>query len=331
MNIPLKMQAIVVDDKTKSLTLQPHNMPSPDKHQVLIKIVAAGVNRPDIMQKQGLYPPPAGASNILGLEVSGTIVTIGKEVSEFKIGDKVCALITGGGYAQYCIADAGSVLPIPQNLSFIEAAAIPETFFTVWNNLFERGQLKPAESLLIHGGSSGIGTTAIQLAKAFNVKVFITAGNDEKLQRCQQLGADVVINYKTQDFVEEINHATNGKGVDVILDMIGGDYLPRNLKCLAIEGRLVQIAIQHGAKAEINLWSLMLKRQIITGSTLRAREPEFKASIAKQLKQHVWQLLENKRIKPEIYATFPLNQASKAHYLMESSTHIGKIVLTVND
>ncbi len=332
MNIPTKMQAIAVadDNQADSLSLQQHDTPKPDSGQVLIKIAAAGVNRPDIMQRQGLYPPPAGASEILGLEVSGTVIALGENITQFKTGDKVCALITGGGYAEYCAADAGSVLPIPENLSMIEAAALPETFFTVWSNLFGRAQLKCGESLLVHGGSSGIGTTAIQLAKAFGIKVFITAGTDEKLARCQQLGADVVIDYKKQDFVEEIKKVTAGKGVDVILDMVGGDYLPRNLKCLAIEGRLVQIAIQHGAKAEVNLWSLMLKRQTITGSTLRAREPVFKAEIARQLQEKVWILLADGWIKPEIYQTFPLEQAAKAHQLMESGIHIGKIVLSVD-
>lgn len=326
------MQAIAVGDdgQAESLKLQTYDVPQPKTGQVLIKIAAAGVNRPDIMQRQGLYPPPAGASEILGLEVAGTVVALGENVTRFKIGDEVCALITGGGYAQYCVADAGSVLPVPENLGMIEAAALPETFFTVWSNLFARAQLKQGESLLVHGGSSGIGTTAIQLAKAFGIKVFITVGTDEKLTRCQQLGADVVINYKKQDFVEEIKQATAGKGVDVILDMIGGDYLPRNLKCLAVEGRLVQIAIQHGAKAEVNLWSLMLKRQTITGSTLRAREPEFKAEIARQLQEKVWILLADGWIKPEIYRTFPLEQAAKAHQLMESGIHIGKIVLSVD-
>ncbi|NOQ35274.1 MAG: zinc-binding dehydrogenase [Methylococcaceae bacterium] len=323
------MQAIIVD-RHKNLTIQQYNVPTVNPEQVLIKIAAAGINRPDIMQRQGLYPPPVGASDILGLEVAGTIVALGNNTTQFKVGDKVCALITGGGYAQYCIANIGSVLHIPDNLSMIEAAALPETFFTVWSNLFDRAHLKQGESLLVHGGSSGIGTTAIQLAKAFGIKVFVTVGSEEKRQYCLQLGADIALNYKTQDFVEEINTISSGKGVDVILDMIGGDYFPRNLKCLALEGRLVQIAIQKGAKAEINLWALMLKRQTITGSTLRAREPEFKAAIAKQLKNHVWELLSNGKIKPQIYKAFPLANATNAHQLMESSLHTGKIILTVD-
>lgn len=303
--------------------------PTPSANQVLIKVSAAGVNRPDVMQRQGLYPPPAGASDIPGLEVAGTIVALGDNVSHLHEGDKVCALVTGGGYAEYCLASAALCLPLPDGLSFIEAAALPETFFTVWSNIFDRAQLQPGETLLVHGGSSGIGTAAIQLAKAFGANVIVTAGTKAKCDFCLQLSADAAINYKEQDFVDETKRLTYNKGVGVILDMIGGDYFPRNLKCLADDGRLVQIAIQQGAKAEINLWSVMVKRITITGSTLRARDDAFKAAIAANLLEKVWPLLESKKIKPVIHSTFTLTEAALAHQLMESSQHIGKIILTV--
>ena len=318
---------IIPNSTGNTLHLCEHPQPVPDNHQVLIKVAAAGVNRPDLMQRQGVYPPPAGASPILGLEVAGTIEAIGANVSTFKVGDAVCALVTGGGYAEYCLASAACCLPLPHNFSFILGAALPETFFTVWSNVFDRGQLQPGESLLVHGGGSGIGTTVIQLAKAFGSRVFVTAGSDEKCQRCLELGADAAINYNQQDFVDRINQLTAGKGVDLILDMIGGDYLPRNLKCLALEGRLVQIAIQHGAKSEINLWHVMLKRQTITGSTLRGREDAFKAHIAQHLKQRVWPLLGSGTIKPLIDSIFPLADAEQAHARMDSNQHFGKIIL----
>ncbi|WP_305906605.1 NAD(P)H-quinone oxidoreductase [Methylomarinum sp. Ch1-1] len=304
-------------------------MPIAGDNQVLIEVAAAGINRPDIMQRQGHYPPPPGASDIPGLEVAGTVVAIGNQVSHLKIGDRVCALVAGGGYAQYCLARASLALPIPETLDFIEAAALPETFFTVWSNVFDRGQLQAGETLLIHGGSGGIGTTAIQLAKAFGANVIATAGSAEKCRFCCQLGADSAIDYKRQDFAEEVGKLTDGDGVDVILDMVAGDYFPRNLKSLAIEGRLVQIAIQHGAKSEINLWSVMKKRLTITGSTLRGRDDEFKTQIAEQLRQRVWPLLASGTIKPVIHRCYPLTEAAAAHELMESGLHTGKIILTV--
>ena len=321
------MRAIEIEAGALKLTDRP--IPVPTDNQVLIKVAAAGVNRPDIMQRKGLYPAPSGASDIPGLEVAGTVVTTGVAVRHLQSGDIVCALVTGGGYADYCLATASHCLPIPEGLSLVQAAALPETFFTVWSNVFDRAQLLPNETLLVHGGSSGIGTTAIQLAKAFAAKVIVTAGSDAKCHSCLELGADAAINYQEQDFVIEVNRLTDSKGVDVILDMIGGDYFPRNLKCMAFDARLVQIAIQNGAKSEINLLSLMLKRLTLTGSTLRARDDDFKATIAQQLYQKVWPLLATGKIKPIIHSTFALNDAAKAHELMESSQHIGKIILEV--
>ena len=321
------MRAIEIVAKALKLTKRP--IPTPADYQVLIKIVAAGVNRPDIMQRKGLYPAPSGASDIPGLEIAGTVVATGAAVSHLKPGDSVCALVTGGGYAEYCLASAALCLPIPEGLSFIQAAALPETFFTVWSTVFDRAHLLPNETMLVHGGSSGIGTAAIQLAKAFHAKVIVTAGSEAKCQFCMELGADDAINYKEQDFVEETNRLTDNKGVDVILDMIGGDYFPRNLKCMASEARLVQIAIQNGAKAEINLLPIMLKRLTITGSTLRTRNDAFKAQIAQKLYKNVWPLLATGKIKPVIYSTFALNDAAFAHELIESSRHIGKIILEV--
>jgi NADPH2:quinone reductase len=305
------------------------DIPIPVDNQVLIKVVAAGINRPDVMQRKGLYPPPPGASDIPGLEVAGTIVAVGKQVVEIKPGAEVCALVTGGGYAQYCLATENLCLPIPQGLSFIQAAALPETFFTVWSNVFDNARLLKDETLLIHGGTSGIGTTAIQLAKLFKANVVITAGSDAKCNFCLQLGADIAINYNKQDFVEVISQITENRGVDVILDMIGGDYFLRNLKCMATNARLVQIAIQNGPKAEINLLMLMMKRLTITGSTLRSRDNDFKSAIAKKLHQKVWPLLSSGEIKPVIDSTFALCDAEVAHERMESSQHIGKIILTV--
>jgi NADPH2:quinone reductase len=321
------MRAIEIEAESLKLTERP--IPTPADYQVLIKIAAAGVNRPDIMQRKGLYPAPSGASDIPGLEIAGTVVATGAAVRHLKPGDVVCALVTGGGYADYCLASAALCLPIPEGWSFLQAAALPETFFTVWSNLFDRAHLQPNETLLVHGGSSGIGTTAIQLAKAFHAKVIVTAGSEAKCQFCMELGADAAINYKEQDFVAEINRLTDTKGVDAILDMIGGDYFQRNLKCMAFDARLVQIAIQNGAKAEINLLPIMLKRLTITGSTLRARDDNFKADIAQKLYQKVWPLLATGKIKPIIHSTFALNDAAFAHELMESSQHIGKIILEV--
>jgi len=327
MRIPEQMIAIEIENGV--LNPAKRTIPTPSANQVLIKVAAAGVNRPDVMQRKGLYPSPPGASDIPGLEVTGTIVSLGDNVSHLHEGDRVCALVTGGGYAEYCLASAASCLPIPEGLSFTQAAALPETFFTVWSNIFDRAQLQPGETLLVHGGASGIGTTAIQLAKAFNAKVIVTTGSKTKCEFCLQLGSDAAINYKEQDFVDEIKRLTDNQGVDVILDMIGGDYFPRNLKCMADDARLVQIAIQNGPKAEINLLPVMLKRLTITGSTLRARDDAFKAAIASKLLEKVWPLLASGQIKPVIHSTFALTDAALAHQLMESSQHIGKIILTV--
>jgi len=311
--------------------LQNCSRPTPEisNTEVLIQVAAAGINRPDIMQRQGLYPAPKNASDIPGLEISGTIIKTGSKVTHLKKNDPVCALVTGGGYAEYCAADANLCLPIPTGFDFIQAAALPETFFTVWSNLFDRAQLQTGETVLIHGGSSGIGTTAIQLAKAFGAKVIITAGSRKKCEFCTKLGADVVINYHSQDFVDEIKEITQGKGVDIIIDMIGGDYFPRNIKCLGFDARLIQIAIQNGPKTEINLLPIMLKRITISGSTLRARDNHFKSNIAQHLLKQVWPLLESGKVKPVISSTFSIKEANKAHQLMESSLHIGKIILTV--
>ncbi len=304
-------------------------IPEPLPGQVLIKVVASGVNRPDVMQRKGLYPSPPGASDIPGLEIAGTIVALGKQVQHWQLNDTVCALVSGGGYAEYCLASAASCLPIPPGISVIEAAALPETFFTVWHNVFERGQLKAGETFLVHGGTSGIGTVAIQLAKAFGAGVITTVGSTEKRNFCQQLGADLVINYTEQDFVETILEFTNKQGVDLILDMIGGDYFPRNLKCLGYDGRLVEIALMHGSKTELDLLPVMLKRLTLTGSTLRVRSDEIKAQIAQNLLDKVWPLFSTGQLKPIIHSIFPLADAPKAHALMESSQHIGKIILKV--
>lgn len=327
MQIPAQMVAIEIVDFTLRSTTRP--TPKPIGNQVLIKVVAAGVNRPDVMQRKGLYPPPPNASDIPGLEVAGIVVAVGNTVSHLKIGDPICALVIGGGYAQYCLATESLCLPLPTNHTFIEAAGIPETFFTVWSNLFDRANLVAGEWLLVHGGGSGIGTVAIQLGKAFGAKVIITAGSDHKCQFCTHLGADAVINYHTHDFVEEIKNITNNKGIDVILDIIGGDYLPRNLSCMAFDARLVQIALQKGTKSDINLLPIMLKRLTLTGSTLRSRDDNFKSAIANKLRTHVWPLLEVGSLKPIIHSSFALTNAMQAHQLMESSQHIGKIILTV--
>jgi len=327
--MPLPDQMIAIEIDNGVLKPARRAIPTPSAKQVLIKVASAGVNRPDVMQRQGQYPPPPGASDIPGLEVAGTIVALGDNIDHLKIGDSVCALVTGGGYAEYCVASAALCLPVPEGLSFTQAAALPETFFTVWSNVFDRAHLQPGETLLVHGGTSGIGTTAIQLAKAFNAKIIVSAGTEDKCEFCLQLGADAAINYKERDFVEEIKWLSSNKGVDVILDMIGGDYFPRNLKCMADDARLVQIAIQNGPKAEINLWPVMLKRLTITGSTLRARNDTFKAAIAANLLEKIWPLLASGTIKPVIHSTFALTEAALAHRLMESSRHIGKIILTV--
>lgn len=304
-------------------------MPQPQAGEVLIKVHAAGINRPDVLQRTGNYPVPKGASDLPGLEVAGEIIDGDLANSGFKKGDMVCALVQGGGYAEYCVAPAAQCLPIPAGLSAVEAASLPETFFTVWSNVFDRAHLSPGETFLVQGGTSGIGVTAIQMATALGHQVFATAGSDEKCRACEELGAVRGINYKTKDFVEVIKEATNRKGVDVILDMVAGDYIQRQLSCLADDGRLVFIAMLGGGKANVNFGPVLLRRLTITGSTLRPRPVEFKAAIAAKLRERVWPLIETGKIKPVIYKTFPLEQAAEAHALMESSTHIGKIVLEV--
>jgi NADPH:quinone reductase len=301
--------------------------PTPGAGDVLIKVAAAGVNRPDVMQRRGRYPPPPGASDIPGLEVSGTIAALGDGVTDWKVGDTVCALVAGGGYATLCVAPAPQCLPVPGSVDLTAAAAMPETFFTVWTNMFDRGRLKSGETVLIHGGSSGIGTTAIQLAAARGAKVFTTAGSDEKCRACEQLGAARAINYRSDDFVEQIQGLTGGRGVDLILDMVGGEYVARNLSALAVEGRLVQIGLMGGDSAPIDFRRILSKRLTVTGSTLRPRSVAEKGQIATALRQEVWPLVEQGRVKPIVYRTFPLKDAAAAHRLMESSEHIGKIVL----
>jgi NADPH2:quinone reductase len=311
------------------LKLAERPVPEPRPEEVLIKVAAAGVNRPDILQRMGMYPVPPGASDLPGLEVAGEIVAKGPAAKLWNIGDKVCALVHGGGYAEYCVAPQATVLPVPKGLSLVEAASLPETFFTVWGNVYDRAKLAPGESLLVQGGSSGIGVSAIQMAKATGNRVFATAGSDEKCAACVRLGAEKAINYRTQDFLAEIQAATGGKGVNVILDMVGGDYVPKELKCLAEDGRLVFIAFLRGPKTELDINQVMGKRLTISGSTLRPRPIEFKGYVAKNLREKIWPLIEAGKIKPEIYKTFPLAQASEAHKLMETSQHIGKIVLTL--
>ena len=304
--------------------------PRPAAQQVLIKVFAAGINRPDILQRQGFYPPPVDASPILGLEVAGEIAEVGENVSEWKIGDRVCALVNGGGYAEYAIAPAAQCLPVPDNFSFIQAAVLPETFFTVWHNLFQRAKLKPGERLLVHGGASGIGTTAIQLAVAFGVKVFATAGSFEKCKAIESLNA-LAINYRDQDFVSEIKNQTHGQGVNVILDMVGGDYIQRNFSAATKDGRIVNIAFLNGSKIELDLMPVMLKRLTLTGSTLRAQSPQIKADIAQEIGQQVWPLLNAQKIKPVIDSVFSFEDVAKAHEIMESNQHIGKIVLSLGE
>ncbi len=301
--------------------------PKPEAGEVIVRVEAAGVNRPDSMQRQGKYPPPPGTTDVPGLEIAGAIADANGS-ARWRAGDRVCALVAGGGYAELCAVPDVQCLPVPAGLSCIEAAAVPETFFTVWTNVFERGRLQRGETLLVHGGTSGIGTTAIQLGRAFGARVFATAGSDEKCRACLSLGADAAINYKTEDFVSRVKELTGG-GADLILDIIGGEYLQRNLDALALEGRLVQIGLQGGAKAQVNLIPLLQKRLTITGSTLRARRPEEKGQIARELEVHVWPLVAAGTVKPIIHAMFPLGEVADAHRLLDSSAHIGKIVLTV--
>jgi NADPH2:quinone reductase len=304
-------------------------VPTPKPHEVLIKVAAAGVNRPDVLQRSGNYPVPPDASDLPGLEVAGRVLDVGSSVRGLKSGDEVCALVHGGGYAEYCVAPEVQALPVPRGLSMVQAASLPETFFTVWGNVYDRGRLAPGESLLVQGGTSGIGVTAIQMARATGNRVFATAGSDEKCVACVRLGAEKAVNYRTQDFLAEIKAATAGKGVDVILDMVGGDYVPKELKLLADEGRLVFIAFLRGHKAELDINEVMRRRLTITGSTLRPRPVEYKGYLARNLRESIWPLIEAGKIRPEVYKTFPLENAADAHRLMESSQHIGKIVLTV--
>ena len=328
-NIPESMNFIQIEKHGDPdvLKLSSQSVPDPGLDEVLIRVEAAGVNRPDIMQRKGLYPPPPGATDVPGLEVSGTVVKKGKNVAEPEVGSQVCALVSCGGYAEYCLATASICLPIPKKISLQHAAGIPETFFTVWTNVFERGQLKSGETLLVHGGSSGIGTTSIQLGKAFGATVYTTAGTQEKCEYCKNLGADAAINYNENDFEAEIKTLTENRGVDVILDMVGGPYFPKNIKILAAEGRLLQIALMQGYKAEVDFRPLLMKRVTLTGSTLRPRSVKEKSEIARALRKEVWPLLDSGTIRPIIHQTFPLEKAADAHRLMESSSHIGKILL----
>lgn len=331
MTLPSKMRAVEIAKPGGPEALVPTEraLPTPKPNEILVKVAAAGVNRPDVLQRQGLYAVPPDASDLPGLEIAGEVVACGAKVARWKIGDKVCALAHGGGYAEYCAVPEVQALPVPKGLSMIEAASLPETFFTVWSNVYDRGRLKAGETLLVHGGSSGIGVTAIQIARAMGNRVLATAGSDDKCAACVKLGADKAINYRTQDFLAEVQAATDGKGVNVILDMVGGDYVPKELKCLADEGRLVFIAFLRGPKTELDINEVMRRRLTLTGSTLRPRPVEFKGAVAASLREHVWPLIESGKIKPVIFKTFPLAQASEAHKLMESSQHIGKIVLTV--
>ncbi|AWF82228.1 NAD(P)H-quinone oxidoreductase [Microbulbifer sp. A4B17] len=311
------------------MQLQEMDKPTPGSDEVLIRVAAAGVNRPDIVQRQGNYPAPPGASPVLGLEVAGEIVAVGEKVGRWQVGDQVCALTNGGGYAEYAVAPEGQCLPIPANLSLIEAAALPEAFFTVWTNVFDRAGLKQGEVILIHGGSSGIGTAAIQLARSFGARVFATAGTEDKCTACVALGAERAINYREENFVSVVREATDDRGADVILDMVGGSYINSNIRVAAKDGRIVNIAYLAGAKVEVNMMPVMLKRLTLTGSTLRARSPEVKSAIAKALLDKVWPLIEAGTICPQIAAQFPLDQVIDAHKLLESGTITGKVILTL--
>ena len=331
MSVPLEMTVIEIAAPGGPEQLKPalRPVPHPAEGEVLVRVAAAGVNRPDVMQRQGRYPAPAGASDLPGLEIAGEIVALGPKVSGLAIGDKVTALLPGGGYAGYAIAAAPLCLPVPSGFSMVEAAAIPETFFTVWTNLFDRGRCKAGDTVLIHGGTSGIGTTAIQLAAAWGARVFATAGSDDKARACERLGAVRGINYRTEDFVEVMRTQTGGNGVDITLDMVAGSYVARNLEIAALDGRVVVISLLGGTRAEINMGAILTKRLTLTGSTLRARTVAQKAEVADAVRKNVWPLLAAGRVRPTIHATFPLAEASEAHRLMETSNHIGKIVLTV--
>jgi NADPH2:quinone reductase len=329
--IPENMTAIHIREPGGPDVLEPTKIPTPipGAGEVLVKVAAAGINRPDVIQRLGLYPPPPGAPDTPGLEVSGTVVALGPDVGALKLGDQICALVPGGGYAQYCIVQAPLALPIPGGLSLTEAAALPETFFTVWTNVFDRGRLRAGETLLIHGGSSGIGTTAIQIASQLGARVFATAGSAEKCAKCEELGAERAINYREENYAEIVKDLTGGKGVNVILDMVGGDYIEHNIAALAVDGRLVNIAYLNGPVAEINFMPIMLKRLTLTGSTLRPQALDKKAAIAESLKKTVWPLLDAGKIAPVIDSTYPLEDAKSAHARMDSGAHIGKIVLEV--
>ena len=331
MPLPAKMRAVEISQPggPEVLKLAERPVPQPKAHEILVKVAAAGVNRPDVLQRSGNYPVPPDASDLPGLEIAGEVAAKGSAATLWKIGDKLCALVHGGGYAEYCTVPEVQALPVPKGLSLIEAASLPETCFTVWGNVYDRAKLAPGESLLVQGGTSGIGVTAIQMAAATGNRVFATAGSDEKCAACVRLGAEKAFNYRAQDFAAEVLAATAGKGVNVILDMVGGDYVPRELKCLAEEGRLVFIAYLRGPKTELNIDAVMRKRLTITGSTLRPRSVEFKGYLARSLREKIWPRIEAGKIKPVIYKTFPLAQAAEAHRLMESSQHIGKLVLTV--
>jgi len=327
------MKAIVITrpGEPEVLQVQSRPVPVPKSGEVLIRVFAAGINRPDVAQRKGHYPPPPGASpDIPGLEVAGIIEDLGEDTSRWRVGDKVCALVTGGGYAEYCCAPGGQCLPIPHNLSFVEAASLPETFFTVWSNVFDRGRLKHDEILLVHGGSSGIGVAAIQLAKAWGATVYTTAGNEEKCDFCENLGADKAIHYRMEKFRDVIKKLTHDRGVDVILDMVGGTYTADNLDVLAEEGRLVLINFMKGDEVTIKLSAIMRKRLTVTGSTLRGRDIPFKTAIARKLEETVWPWLTSGKVKPIIYKTFSIDDAAKSHHVLESSKHIGKIVLKMD-
>jgi NADPH2:quinone reductase len=328
--LPMTMKAVTIREPggPDVLELREIGTPEPGQGEILIRVEAAGVNRPDTIQRMGLYPPPPGAPETPGLEVAGEIAATGPGVTRWKAGDRVCALVGGGGYAEYCLAHEAHALPVPKGLSAIEAAALPETFFTVWTNVFERGALKAGETFLVHGGTSGIGTTAIQLAVAHGARVIATAGSAEKCAACERLGAEAV-NYREKDFVAEVKKLTGGRGADVILDMVGGDYIPRNIQASAPDARIVSIAFLNGPVAEVNFMPVMLKRLTLTGSTLRPRSIEEKAALARALEVKIWPLIEAGRVKPLVDSVFPLAEAAKAHALMEGSSHIGKIVLTI--
>ncbi|GAA6212357.1 NAD(P)H-quinone oxidoreductase [Hyphomicrobiales bacterium 4NK60-0047b] len=332
MSLPETMRCVPTSETKGAAGLQvvTEALPEVGANDILIKVQAAGINRPDILQRDGLYPAPKGHSHILGLEVAGEIVALGSDVTTHALGDQVTALVNGGGYAEYCLADSGSALPIPKGLSLVEAAGLPETFFTVWYNVFQTGGLKAGEWFMVHGGTSGIGTTAIQMAKAFGAKVIATCGSDEKCSAVLELGADVAVNYKTQDFVEVAKEATGKAGVNVILDMVGGSYIEKNYSAASVDGRIVQIAFLEGSKVEINYMRLMMKRLVHTGSTLRARDNQTKAGIASEVQEKIWPLLEDKTIKPVVSKCFALDDIRSAHEFLESGAHIGKVILDMD-